>query len=85
MANRDDDYDEDDYCPTCGDLMWWADCWAGCEDGYEQARSDDLGPWPDDPWVPCRECHGYGGWLYCRRESDHQSAVTGPSKESDRG
>lgn len=66
--------DEQEGCSVCGDLMDWIHCWAGCDDGYEQERLDDLGPWPDDPWVPCRECKGEGGWLACPREADHQPA-----------
>lgn len=64
--------DDDDLCAQCGDLMEWTDCFE-CDDGVHQPMLDDLGPWPDDPWVRCDGCGGNGGWYWCPR-GDHQPA-----------
>lgn len=67
-----DDYE---YCPICGAVLEWEDCWNGCDDGYFDGYEDDPLWYDPGDLIVCSVCGGRGGYLACPDVESHAKIV----------
>jgi hypothetical protein len=55
----------DEYCTACGNELYSADCWNGCDDGYFDGYEEDPLYYDIGEFYACYACHGHGSIVYC--------------------